>query len=95
MRRQRYDRGEGILPSHSKNALPLSEELGSLILRLACCVPKPAVEVLRWQVLDDVLKVASWPLGFVILAAGDGNIFFWSESASWFVMAAFVKVWCR
>jgi len=52
----------------------------------------PAVEVLRWQVLGDVLKVASWPLGFVILAAGDGKTFFWSESASWVVMAAFILV---
>lgn len=25
--------------------------------------------VLRWQVLGDVLKVASWPLGSIILAA--------------------------
>jgi O-antigen/teichoic acid export membrane protein len=47
----------------------------------------PAVEVLRWQVLGDILKVASWPLAFVILAAGDGKTFFWSESAAWFVMA--------
>ena len=39
----------------------------------------PAVVLLRWQVLGDVLKVASWPLGFVILAAGDGKTFFWSE----------------
>jgi PST family polysaccharide transporter len=30
-------------------------------------------------VLGDVLKVASWPLGFVILAAGDGKTFFWTE----------------
>jgi PST family polysaccharide transporter len=52
----------------------------------------PAVEVLRWQVLGDVLRVASWPLGFVILAAGDGKTFFWSESASWFVMAGFILV---
>ena len=50
----------------------------------------PAVEVLRWQVLADVLKVTSWPLGFVILAVGDGKSFFWSESSSWFVTAAFV-----
>ncbi|MBC7488671.1 MAG: oligosaccharide flippase family protein [Glaciimonas sp.] len=41
---------------------------------------KPAVEVLRWQILSDVLKVASWPLGFVILAAGAGKTFFWTES---------------
>lgn len=40
----------------------------------------PAVDVLRWQILGDVLKVASWPLGFVILAAGAGKTFFWSEA---------------
>lgn len=40
----------------------------------------PAVEVLRWQILGDVLKVASWPLAFVILAAGAGKTFFWTET---------------
>lgn len=40
----------------------------------------PAVDVLRWQILGDVLKVASWPLGFVILAAGAGKTFFWTET---------------
>jgi O-antigen/teichoic acid export membrane protein len=40
----------------------------------------PAVGVLRWQILGDVLKVASWPLGFVILAAGAGKTFFWTET---------------
>lgn len=39
----------------------------------------PAGEILRWQVLGDIFKVASWPLGFIILAAGDGKTFFWSE----------------
>jgi O-antigen/teichoic acid export membrane protein len=50
----------------------------------------PAVEVLRWQVLGDVLKVASWPLGFVILAAGDGKTYFWSDSAAWILMVAVI-----
>jgi PST family polysaccharide transporter len=50
----------------------------------------PAIEVLRWQILGDVLKVASWPLGFVILAAGDGNTFFWTEAASNILMAALI-----
>jgi PST family polysaccharide transporter len=40
----------------------------------------PAAEVLRWQVFADVLKVASWPLGFVMLAAGDGKAYFWTET---------------
>jgi PST family polysaccharide transporter len=46
----------------------------------------PAIEILRWQVLGDVLKVASWPLGYLILAAGDGKTFFLSETASWIVL---------
>lgn len=41
----------------------------------------PAVDVLRWQILGDVLKVAGWPLGFVTLAAGAGKTYFWSESS--------------
>lgn len=42
----------------------------------------PAVDVLRWQLLGDVLKVMSWPLGFVILAAGAGKTFAISETVS-------------
>jgi O-antigen/teichoic acid export membrane protein len=41
---------------------------------------EPAVEVLRWQLLGDVLKVISWPLGFVILAAGAGKTFLIAET---------------
>ncbi len=44
---------------------------------------RPAVDVLRWQMLGDVLKVASWPLGFIILAAGDGRTFMLTESLAW------------
>lgn len=40
----------------------------------------PAVEILRWQLLGDVLKVVSWPLGFVILASGAGKTFVLTES---------------
>ena len=39
----------------------------------------PATEVLRWQVLGDILKVASWPMGFVLLAQGRGAIFIGTE----------------
>lgn len=39
-----------------------------------------AANVLRWQVLGDILKVVSWPLGFVILAAGAGRTFMLTES---------------
>lgn len=40
----------------------------------------PAVEILRWQLLGDLLKVMSWPLGFVLLAAGAGKTFVLTES---------------
>jgi len=35
--------------------------------------------VLRWQVLGDVLKVPSWCLGFLLLAAGNGKLFLVTE----------------
>jgi PST family polysaccharide transporter len=43
---------------------------------------QPATEVLHWQILGDILKVASWPLGFIILAAGDGKKFVLSETVA-------------
>lgn len=46
-----------------------------------------AAQVLRWQVLGDILKLASWPLGFVLVAAGAGRTYMFSE---WFAMGAFV-----
>lgn len=39
----------------------------------------PATEVLRWQVLGDILKVASWPMGFILVAMGRGGIFIATE----------------
>ena len=50
----------------------------------------PAVDVLRWQILGDVLKVASWPLGFVILAAGAGKTFFWTETLALVIMGGLI-----
>ena len=50
----------------------------------------PAVNVLRWQILADVLKVASWPLGFVILAAGAGKTFFVTESVALLIMGGLI-----
>lgn len=42
----------------------------------------PAAQILRWQVLGDVLKVCSWPLGFMLLAAGHSRTFLWLEIAA-------------
>lgn len=39
----------------------------------------PAIEVLRWQILGDILKVASWPMGFILLAKGRGGLFIVTE----------------
>ena len=42
----------------------------------------PAVEVLRWQLLGDILKVISWPLGFMQQARGAGKTFLATETAA-------------
>jgi len=39
----------------------------------------PATDVLRWQMLGDILKIASWPMGFILLAMGRGGIFIATE----------------
>jgi O-antigen/teichoic acid export membrane protein len=48
-----------------------------------------SVAIFRWQVLGDVLKIVSWPLGFVALAKGNGRAVLLSEIA---VMLVFVAV---
>lgn len=52
----------------------------------------PAIEILRWQILGDVLKVATWPLGFLILAAGDGKTYFWTEALAWLLIAGLITL---
>jgi O-antigen/teichoic acid export membrane protein len=39
-----------------------------------------AVDVLRWQVLGDILKVAGWPMGFILLAKGERRLFFFTQT---------------
>lgn len=39
-----------------------------------------ATAVLRWQILGDILKVVSWPLGYILLAAGVGRTYMISET---------------
>ncbi len=55
----------------------------------------PAVEVLRWQILSDVLKIASWCLGFLFLALGDGKTFLWTEVSSLLVLGITVTALLR
>lgn len=35
----------------------------------------PAADLLRWQMLGDALKVASWPMAFIFLARGRGQTY--------------------
>lgn len=42
----------------------------------------PAVEILQWQLLGDILKVISWPLGFLQQARGAGKTFLATETAA-------------
>jgi PST family polysaccharide transporter len=46
-----------------------------------------AAPLLRWQLLGDVAKLASWPLTYVLLAAGRGRAFLLAESAGAVVFA--------
>ncbi len=39
----------------------------------------PAISILRWQVLGDILKVSSWPMSFILLAQGRSGIFIGTE----------------
>lgn len=48
----------------------------------------PAVGILRWQILADVLKVASFPLGYLLLAQGRSWTFMTLEVATNLVMVA-------
>lgn len=34
----------------------------------------PAADILRWQVLGDILKVASWPMGIILAAKGRSSL---------------------
>lgn len=46
----------------------------------------PAVEILRWFCLGMTLRVASWPMGFILLARGERKLFFWTEFLSTLVL---------
>lgn len=50
----------------------------------------PAVQILRWQILGDVFKVASWPLGFLILAVGNGKAYLLTESAAMLILTGLI-----
>lgn len=41
-----------------------------------------AADLLRWICLGMMLRITSWPMGFIIVAKGAQNIFFWTEVAA-------------
>lgn len=47
----------------------------------------PSVEVLRWQLLGDILKTITWPLGFMCHAWGAGKTFLAFEAFGAIVLA--------
>jgi PST family polysaccharide transporter len=51
---------------------------------------QPAVEILRWICLGMMLRVASWPMGFILLAKNARKLFFWSELLTGAVSLALV-----
>ena len=42
----------------------------------------PAIDVLRWLSLGIMLRILSWPIGFVVIAKGAQRAFFWIEAAA-------------
>ncbi len=47
----------------------------------------PAAGVLRWQTAGTLIKVVTWPMGFILLAEGAGRVFFATEVSTVLVMA--------
>jgi PST family polysaccharide transporter len=48
-------------------------------------------EILRWQVIGDIMKVMAWPLGFVLLARNDGRHYLVLETTA--ILALVSTVW--
>lgn len=41
----------------------------------------PAAEVLQWQIVGNIFKLASWPIGWIFIAAGRSRLFLSTEIA--------------
>jgi PST family polysaccharide transporter len=50
----------------------------------------PAVDVLRWQTLGLMLRLASWPMAFIMLAKGEKKWYFWTELAANILLLGFM-----
>jgi enterobacterial common antigen flippase len=56
---------------------------------------EPAVEILRWICLGMILRVSCWPMGFILVAKGARQGFFWCEVAGNALQVGFVWVCVR
>jgi PST family polysaccharide transporter len=52
-----------------------------------------AASIFRWQLAGDVLRIASWPFGFAILAQNKRGSYFVCEAIAWAVFAV-ASAWC-
>jgi PST family polysaccharide transporter len=52
----------------------------------------PAVDLLRWQLSADVLRLPSWCFAFVLLAQGRTRAYFLTELAAGVTLVAFVSI---
>jgi enterobacterial common antigen flippase len=55
----------------------------------------PAADVLRWQVLGVFLRVASWPMGYLLIAKGKATLYFWTEVSYNLLYAALTWIGVR
>jgi PST family polysaccharide transporter len=55
----------------------------------------PAVAVLRWQTLGLILRLISWPMGFIMQAKGEKRWFFLTETAANVASVAFLWLGIR
>jgi O-antigen/teichoic acid export membrane protein len=53
---------------------------------------EPAADILRWQALGDILKVASFPMGFILAATGRSNLTFLAEACWSITYISFVSI---
>jgi PST family polysaccharide transporter len=54
-----------------------------------------ATEVLRWQVLGVFLRVASWPMGYLLLAKERATLYLWTEVSYNVLHAALIWICVR
>lgn len=81
------DKARQLVNEQSEMALLLA---GAIILAMISLAPfviyalyssafEPATEVLRWQMLGSIVKLMSWPMGFVVLASGRSGLFVYTQ----------------